>query len=115
MTGIALDDSSPQTKPEASTPGRPNLYTGIARRRLDPELLVPARSRGYLQVAGNVAVLVGLLVLAGVAHAAWQIVILYVGIGFGVHRLFFPLHDCIHYSLFPTRTENRVAGALLSA
>lgn len=94
---------------------RPVLYTGATRRRLDPDLLVPARWRGYLQAGGNVAALVVLLVLGGRATTVWQLVLLYVGIGFALHRLFFPLHDCIHYSLFPTKTENRAVGALLSA
>jgi fatty acid desaturase len=94
---------------------RPVLYTGATRRRLDPDLLVPARWRGYCQASGNIAALVVLLVLGGRATAVWQLVLLYVGIGFGLHRLFFPLHDCIHYSLFPSKTENRVVGALLSA
>jgi fatty acid desaturase len=94
---------------------RPVLYTGATRRRLDPDLLVPARVRGYCQVVGNIGALVVLLVLGGRATAVWQLVLLYVGIGFALHRLFFPLHDCIHYSLFPTKTENRAMGALLSA
>src|SRR6185369_12543817 len=115
MSGIAIDDASARAKPEAAPAPRPNLYTGIARRRLDPDLLVASRARGYLQVTGNVAVFVALLVLAGAAASAWQLALLYVGIGFAMHRLFFPLHDCVHYSLLPSKAENRVSGALLSA
>ena len=100
---------------EKAASSRPGLYTGATRRRLEPDLLVPARVRGYCQVAGNIAALVVLLVLGGRATAVWQLGLLYVGIGFALHRLFFPLHDCIHYSLFPTKRENRAIGALLSA
>jgi fatty acid desaturase len=102
-------------RPEASRGPRTNLYTGAERRRLAPDLLVPSRARGYLQVFGNVGVLLGLFVLAGTANATWQLVALYAAIGLALHRLFFPTHDCIHYSLFPTKIENRVCGVILSA
>ena len=100
---------------EATKALRGNLYTGAERRRLAPELLVPSRTRGYLQVIGNVGVFVTLLALAASATAVWQMVVLYVAIGLAMHRLFFPTHDCIHYSLFPTKLENRVCGVILSA
>jgi fatty acid desaturase len=99
----------------ANTTSRPALYTAAVRRRLAPELLVASRLRGYGQSAVNVAVYVALLFAASAASSAWQFVVLYVAIGFALHRLFFPLHDCIHYSLFPTKIENRVVGAFLSA
>jgi fatty acid desaturase len=110
MAGVVMTASN-----QEKTAVRPALYTGATRRRLDPDLLAPARARGYRQAAGNIAALVVLLVLGGRATAVWQLALLYVGIGFALHRLFFPLHDCIHYSLFPTKTENRAVGALLSA
>jgi fatty acid desaturase len=100
---------------EAPRAARGNLYTGAERRRLDPALLVASRVRGYLQVVGNVGVFLVLLVITGRATAAWQLALLYVAIGFALHRLFFPTHDCIHYSLFPTKLENRIAGIVLSA
>jgi fatty acid desaturase len=100
---------------EAPRALRANLYTGAARRRLDPNLLVPSRARGYLQVVGNVGAFAALLVLAAAATAAWQVVVLILAIGLALHRLFFPTHDCIHSSLFPTKIENRVCGVILSA
>jgi fatty acid desaturase len=106
---------APGERADAPRALRANLHTSAERRRLDPGLLVPSRVRGLVQVAGNVGVLVGLLVLAGAAHSAWTMVALVVAIGFALHRLFFPTHDCIHYSLFPTKAENRVAGVILSA
>jgi fatty acid desaturase len=48
-------------------------------------------------------------------EVAWQCAALYLAIGCAQHKLFFPLHYCIHYSLFPTKTENRGFGAVLSA
>ncbi|HEY2900618.1 MAG TPA: fatty acid desaturase, partial [Polyangia bacterium] len=111
----ALASSVPSDRGDAPRAARGNLYTGIERKRLAPELLVASRARGHLQVVGNVSVFIGLLVLAGRAVALWQLVLLYLAIGLALHRLFFPTHDCIHYSLFPTKTENRVAGVILSA
>ena len=94
---------------------RANVYTGVAQRRVDPKLMKPSRARGYLQVVGNIGVFVVLLCFASAVTSLWQFVLLYLAIGFALHRLFFPLHDCIHLSLFPTRLENRVCGTLLSA
>jgi fatty acid desaturase len=92
-----------------------NLYTGAARQKLDPALLVASRARGYLQVVGNVGVFTVVLVIAGHATAPWQMLLLFMASGLALHRLFFPTHDCIHHSLFPTKSENRVCGVFLSA
>ena len=94
---------------------RGNLHTNVERRRLDAALLQPSRFRGYLQVVGNIAVFVGLLAFAGASNSAWLLAALFVAIGFALHRLFFPTHDCIHYTLFPSKAENRVCGVILSA
>jgi fatty acid desaturase len=104
-----------QIETETVRVARPTLFTAVERRRLEPQLLMASRIRGYCQVFGNIGVYVGLLALARVAHSGWQFAVLYVAIGFALHRLFFPVHDCLHYSLFPTRTENRVFGELISA
>jgi fatty acid desaturase len=94
---------------------RANVYTGVERRRLEPELMVSSRMRGYVQLLGNMGSFIALLFFASVATSAWQFVTLYLVIGVVLHRLFFPLHDCMHYSLFPTKSENRVCGTLLAA
>src|ERR1700682_5971018 len=94
---------------------RPRLYTATERVVLDPSFLIPSRALGYGQAFGNIVVFAVLLGFASVAHGVWQGVVLYVAIGFSLHRLFFPVHDCIHYSLFPAKIENRVFGSLLSA
>lgn len=101
---------------EAETAGapRPALYTGAVRRRLDPSLLVPSRLRGYAQAVGNIAALAVVFLLASRAHSGWQLVLFFVLAGLALHRLFFPVHDCIHYSLFPTKLENRIFGTLIS-
>jgi len=102
----------------ASTPRvesvRPVLYTGAQRSRLEPELLVAGRLHGYAQALGNIGLFVGVLLLARNATSIWQISLLYVASGFALHRLFFPVHDCIHYALFPSRRENAFFGAILS-
>jgi fatty acid desaturase len=100
---------------ENGTSIRANVYTGVERRRLDRELMMSSRMRGYLQVIGNVGSLIALLFLGSASTSPWQFVVIYVAVGFALHRLFFPLHDCMHYSLFPTKIENRVCGILLSA
>lgn len=92
-----------------------NLYTSAERQRIDASLVVASRVRGYSQVAGNVGAFAAVLVLAGHATAVWQMAVLFVASGLMLHRLFFPTHDCIHYSLFPTKPENRVCGVFLSA
>lgn len=94
---------------------RANVQTGAVLGRLDPRLLAPSAWRGYFQVLANIAAFAAVLYLARVADAPWQWVLLYFGSGFALHRLFFPLHDCIHYSLFPSRWLNYVCGSLLSA
>jgi fatty acid desaturase len=94
---------------------RANVYTRVERRRVDPSLMVSSRVRGYLQVTGNIGILIALLFLASAATSVWSLVALYLAVGFALHRLFFPLHDCMHYSLFPTKLENRVCGSVLAA
>jgi fatty acid desaturase len=93
----------------------PKLYTATERFRLDPSFLVRSWALGYYQVFGNILVFAVLLVMASFATSVWQFAFLFVAVGFSQHRLFFPTHDCIHYSLFSTKTENRAFGALLSA
>jgi fatty acid desaturase len=107
--------SADSQKNETRSAPRPKLYSANARLRLDPTFLVRSRTIGYLQVLGNISVFVVLLFLASIACHVWQCALLYVAIGLSLHRLFFPTHDCIHYSLFPTKLENRAFGATLSA
>jgi fatty acid desaturase len=83
--------------------------------RLDRRFLVHSRARGYAQVIGSIAVLFVLLAFASRANTIPQCLFLYVAIGCAQHKLFFPAHDCMHYSLFPTRAENRVCGIVLAA
>jgi fatty acid desaturase len=109
----AKHPDSPKT--ETRSAPRPKLYSANARLHLDPTFLVRSRTLGYFQVFGNISVFVVLLFLASIAGYVWQGALLYVAIGFSLHRLFFPTHDCIHYSLFPTKRENRAFGALLAA
>jgi len=109
---MSLSSTAGEVEP-ANAP-RPSLYTGAVRRRLDPALLVPSRIRGYTQAVGNIAALVVVFVLGSVAHSGWQFVVLFVAAGLALHRLFFPVHDCLHYSLFPTKLENRIFGTLIS-
>ncbi|HET6282000.1 MAG TPA: fatty acid desaturase [Polyangia bacterium] len=114
----ASTTSAPSRPPEGVDPPRilrGSLYTNVERKKLGPELLRTSRARGYAQVVGNIAVLLVLLALAGSATSVWQGVLLFLGIGLAQHRLFFPTHDCIHYSLFPARGENRACGVILSA
>jgi fatty acid desaturase len=94
---------------------RPKLYTTAESLRLDSRFFTRSRALGLCQVFGNVAVFLILLALASTVHSIWQGVLLFVAIGFALHRLFFPVHDCIHYSLFPTKAENSFFGVLLSA
>jgi fatty acid desaturase len=115
MTAPGTPLSDAIDAPESPRLLRGTLYSGVERRKLDPDLLRSSRWRGYLQVAGNIAFLFVLLVQARAVTTVWGGIALFLGIGFMLHRLFFPTHDCIHYSLFPTKIENRVCGVLLSA
>lgn len=90
----------------AETPGR---------FRIDRSFLTPSRRHGYVQVLSNIGLFAALLVLAGRSNALWQHVLLILAIGCVQHRLFFPVHDCIHYSLFPSKRENWLFGNLCSA
>jgi fatty acid desaturase len=91
-----------------ATPGR-------ARQRLDRSYLERSRAYGYAQVIGNVGAFGVLLVLASGATRWWEWIVIFIAIGCAQHRLFFPLHDCIHYSLFPTRRENRFFGSMIAS
>jgi fatty acid desaturase len=93
------------------------MSNGVApeRRRLDRDFLTRSRIRGYASVAGNLGVFIGFLGLAANTGAIWQYVLAFFAIGCMQHRLFFPTHDCIHYSLFSSRGENSFFGALLSS
>jgi fatty acid desaturase len=102
-------------KTETRSGPRPKLYSANERLHLDPTYLVRSRTLGYFQVFGNISVLLILLYLASIAGYLWLGTLLYVAIGFSLHRLFFPTHDCIHYSLFPTKPENRAFGSVLAA
>jgi fatty acid desaturase len=84
------------------------------RRRLDRKYLARSRLRGYGQVFGNVGIFFVFLILASNADTAWQGALLYFAIGCAQHRLFFPVHDCLHYSLFPAKLENVFFGTCLA-
>lgn len=94
---------------------RAGLYTTTERMKLDRDLLVASRMHGYLQAVGNIGVFTLMLVLASLSQGFWQGLAAFAAVGFAMHRLFFPAHDCMHYSLFPTKGENRFMGAILSA
>ena len=111
---MAVKSPDFQTSGTRSAP-RPKLYSANARLHLDPTFLVRSRTLGYFQVFGNISVLLTLEFLASITRHIWLGALLYVAIGFSLHRLFFPTHDCIHYSQFPTKRENRIFGAILSA
>jgi fatty acid desaturase len=36
-------------------------------------------------------------------------------IGISLNKLFFPVHDCIHFSLFPSKRENQFWGVIVSS
>lgn len=84
------------------------------RRNLDRSYLVKSRWRGYAQVVGSIALFLAVLVLASRADAFWQYALLFFTVGCVQHRMFFPVHDCLHYSLFPNKTENIVAGTVIA-
>ena len=94
---------------------RAGIYTKAQPLKLDRKLLITSRRVGYFQIFGNVMVLVFLFLWASQLQSVWQGVLAYIGIGFAIHRIFFPLHDCLHYSLLPTKGENRFFGVILAA
>lgn len=87
----------------------------MTRSRLNPMLLRPNDWYGYIQVLGNIALFMGLLWLAFLSNSLWFFPLLIAVIGIAMHRLFFPLHDCLHYSLFQSRSVNNFFGHLLAA
>ena len=94
---------------------RAGIYTTAQPLKLDRELLIPSRRIGYFQIFGNIMVLVFFFWWASQLQSVWQGVLAYIGIGLAIHRIFFPLHDCLHYSLLPTKGENRFFGFILAA
>ena len=88
---------------------------GAVRVRLDRGYLERSRGYGYVQLSANVGIFCVLLALASIATRWWELSVIFVAIGCAQHRLFFPLHDCIHYSLFPTRRETRGFGSMVSS
>ena len=91
------------------------LSSVATRRKIDRDYMIRSRIRGYVDVTWSFALMAVLLWAGSVATAVWQFGLLYLAIGCMQHRFFFPVHDCIHYSLFPTKGENRFFGGLFSA
>jgi fatty acid desaturase len=87
----------------------------MIRNRLNPMLLCPNDLNGYIEVLVNIVFFLGLLGLASMNLSIWSAPFLVVSIGIAIHRLFFPLHDCLHYSLFQSRIVNTFFGYLLAA
>jgi fatty acid desaturase len=85
-----------------------------SRDRLNPRLLSQSNLHGYVQVFGNVALYLTLIVLASRTRSAWLMAPLIGAIGVACHRLFFPLHDCLHYSLFRSRRANAFFGHVIA-
>ena len=83
-------------------------------RLLNRSFLVKSRWRAYVQSVSNFAIFAGVLVLASRVTISWQYCAAFFAIGCLQHRLFFPVHDCIHYSLFPSKTENSLVGTLMA-
>jgi fatty acid desaturase len=94
---------------------RANVQTGSQLGRLDPKFLVPSSVHGWCESVGNIVVFLSVVFLASFAENAWQYALAYIASGVALHRLFFPVHDCLHYSLFPTRSMNRTVGTLIAA
>ena len=84
------------------------------KRTLDRSYLEKSRSVGYSQTIFVVLLFVAALILSAKATQLWHFLILFFVMGCIQHKIFFPIHDCIHYSLFTTKTENVVVGTLLS-
>ena len=94
---------------------RPVTGPYAGRSKLDPKFLRPDDAHGYRQMLATLAVFFGLVALARVASAYWLVGLLVFALGSASHRLFFPLHDCIHYTLFRAKTLNVLFGSLLAA
>ena len=94
---------------------RPSMESGVRRGKIEPIYLKPNDLHGCLQVCGNLGPFFALLAAVRAADAYWLIVLLVLAIGIASHRLFFPLHDCIHYTLFRSKFINAACGHFLSA
>jgi fatty acid desaturase len=85
-----------------------------------PDAVIPAtyyeRSMPYAygQTLAPMLLLAGLLTVARSATSLVSIVVLVILIGLVQYRLYFPLHDCSHMSLFAKRGQNVFWGQILA-
>ncbi len=70
---------------------------------------------GYSQALGNLGLHLFLLWISSQIENGFGLFLMFFLIGISLNRLFFPVHDCIHLSLFPTKKENQVCGSILSS
>lgn len=85
------------------------------RPRLDDSFFERSRAAGWLHALWPALALVVACALAAHADDLASGALLFAAIGLLQYRVYFPLHECAHYTLLPTRRENRVAGQLLAA
>lgn len=83
--------------------------------KISRDFLKPSRLVGYSQALSNLSLYLLLLWITSQIESVWVLFIMFLLIGVSLNRLFFPTHDCIHLSLFPTKKENQVCGVILSS
>jgi fatty acid desaturase len=86
-----------------------------AKFKLTRDFLKPSRIIGYTQALGNLGLYLFLLWISSQIENGFCLFLMFFLIGISLNRLFFPVHDCIHLSLFPTKKENHICGSILSA
>ena len=82
--------------------------------RITKAYLEPDRLYAYGHALPPLLILGALLEVSRHLDHPLAVLGLTVLIGLALYRIYFPLHDCSHYSLFPTRVENRLFGHLLA-
>ena len=86
--------------------------TGL--KQINPAYLEKNNVHGLIQVVMNVSFFFAALFGASFSRDIWMSIILVFVIGIASHRLFFPVHDCMHESLFRSKRINAICGYLLA-
>ena len=84
------------------------------KREIIKNYMTPVDSFGLFHTAWPMALLFGLFAIAAQVHPIHMIWLVPL-IGWADYRIYFPLHDTCHFSLFKDKKMNRFAGYIMAA
>mgnify|MGYP003340948813 FL=1 len=89
--------------------------TLLSVRNIPKNLLRPGVLYAYGYVAFSFAIILALIYAGAMINGVLPAILFYILIGLFQYRLSIVLHDCVHYSLFESKTANILVGDLAAA